>query len=249
MISIEIDETFYKNAQQNNKIDFPKRLPFEKFEVKIPFKALVSKKQMLEEMKAEGIDGIDPIMVLRQVDKNLNEKVSIEFSTTKLLNYISVYDINNELWYKFSYLKDEDNPMNFMPRIDYIQEGKSGSSNMVIGFILRNLVIGIIEYMNKPAEIINKEQKLVKEKPKTKPGKKYRKNKIITIKKTVYKIKGKKNSRSSYQRHADSWHVRGHYRHYRNDKGEITKKVWIPGYFKGNKKDSMNKKYKIKGGN
>jgi hypothetical protein len=246
MISIEIDEEFYKNAQENNKFEFPERIPFKKFEVKIPFKALVTKKQMLEEMKAEGIDGIDPIMVLRQIDKNLNEKVSFEFSIGKLVNKISVYDINNDLWYKFSYLKDKDNPMNFMPRLDYIQEEKAGSSNMMIGFLLRNVVIEIIEYMNKPNEIKYKEKKIVKEKPKNKSNSKSNKNKVVRIKKTIYKIKGKKNSRSNYQRHTDSWHVRGHYRHYRNDEGEIVKKVWIPGYFKGNKEKSLNKKYKIK---
>ncbi len=97
------------------------------------------------------------------------------------------------------------------------------------------LIFGYIEHMQEHAEIVQKQIVAGSSQAKKKKnGKKQRRQKKITNKKTIYTIvvpddiKELVRGRGGFQRHVESWTVRGHWRKYKNGK-----RVWIRPYTKG----------------
>jgi len=96
---------------------------------------------------------------------------------------------------------------------------------------LLNLMGNVIYYLEKPREEIqlNETRALshVKKNKKGKPGRK------VYINKKVYRFlqtPREPEEKRAMERHVDSWHVRGHWRHLKSGK-----KVWVKAHVKGNR--------------
>lgn len=104
------------------------------------------------------------------------------------------------------------------------------------------MVFDVFQYMtHKPENITKKKIKktLKNTKKRSKSGKKRSNYVKIHSKRYIFDTK-RENSVKKYERHTESWSVRGHWRYYKKS----GKRVWIDGYVKG-KGDIEGKVYKI----
>jgi hypothetical protein len=107
------------------------------------------------------------------------------------------------------------------------------------------IVTEVVDYINSPKTTVNKE------KPRpfnilAKPQK--RSNDVIYINKREYTYDEENdNEKREYERHVKECSVRGHWRRYRNEKGEVAKKIWIEPHKRtfDDGAEENNKVYKI----
>jgi hypothetical protein len=91
------------------------------------------------------------------------------------------------------------------------------------------LLLATFQYMNHHEHVVREQKirKTISKRPKAKSNSS--KNRVVKITSVQYSFDySNEGAKRAYQRHTESWKVRGHWRHYKNGKS-----VWIEPYTKG----------------
>lgn len=136
-----------------------------------------------------------------------------------------------------------DNEINF----DIVENNVKGVTKQDVDNSMKQSVLLLTDtfrYMvNVPQEVIEKDEiRNVSKKTKS-TKKKKNNNKIVKIvtKKYVFTHSNKDYVKNNYERHKESWSVRGHWRFYK----KTGKKVWVKPHVKGNIEEVEGKTYKF----
>lgn len=223
----------------NFKLLSTHQLPFMDFTIKFPIGVFLSEEQVFKDslnrlpahLKLNG----KQIKQLRTVARNyVNSDLTIEF-TYGNPHTVTLIDPIGKKIFQFSYM--ESIPLPIISLNDFAKNG------VVFSFRVLNLITNTLNYIQSPkAEVVISERK---ESMNTNKNKKVKtsKNRKTYIHKKIYKVLNVPEDyvKRSYIRTAESWGVRGHWRHYKNGK-----KVWINSYIKGRKdKQEKSKEYRI----
>lgn len=225
------------------------RAPFRKFTLTFPNSVFVTKEQVMADvletmLKTKGVTNA----VLSPKEKARLEKMARQYSDG--LCNLKVKCIEDSELLEFSAILLDpmgsvliDFKTSAQFPIPLISKNEFSNTPLVTANALTNLIVGVIEYLNSPSQVIAKRE--VKE-PVTNKGSKSKKsknkNKKTYIHKCYYSVdKIDTASKRSYERHTESWTSRGHWRTYKSGK-----RVWIKEQVRGRGKDNLqSKSYKI----
>lgn len=249
-VSIELTEKvvfeFGKDEFKNHNTE---HFPFEEFVIKFPMSVYLSKEQVVDDSldRAGKTRGELTRKQLRKIEKQ-SEKYVEDFVyihvTPKDNLSIKVRDSLDSLIFEFA--------VSDLYPIPIVLYNEFSSNSLVFSMKLLNLVFRTLEYINKPNENTTiterREPKRYKSKLAKRKAKKKHKRPIYITKKS-YKIHDVDSDveKRDYNRIRESWGVRGHWRHYRDENGDVKKKVWIEPHTRGEKKDEepQEQEYKI----
>lgn len=243
---IEIKEDVVKQLMGSKPNSFNQRAPFKKFTLVFPNSIFSTREQIILDVidsmaKNKGLANVElddnkksrlDKLANKYINGTCNLKVKCNDSSESLQFKASLYDPMGSLLIRFIFTD--------FPPIPLVEENNFSKTPLVTASALTNLILGIIEYLNSPREVISKrevrEPKTSKKSNKSKKGK----NKKTYIHKCYYSIdKVESTNKRKYERHAESWATRGHWRKYSN--GKV---VWIKEHVRGKGKVS-SKSYKI----
>lgn len=224
-------------------------IPFNSFSIKFPTEALFPKEQLLAgamrditkrkgaELDEKEFEALKLVAKMYVDEESYIIKVDFKDREAKV-NLTHTVDKASLFRFKFGL----DDPLLEIEFNNYTEDPKALAGKLIY------MIKSTLDYINKPRKsvVVTRERETKKTK-KGKKGKKGKSNKTYIYKK-VYKVLDVEkdeetvSEKRDYNRTADSWEVRGHWRHYKSGK-----KVWIKGYVKGNTKDKPTepKNYKI----
>lgn len=217
-------------------------IPFDKFTISIPTTVFLTEEQVYEdtmrntrERKGAELNSKEIKLITKlakdYVNNDLRVNVDIEEDVAKVkINHVQ----QSKPIFVFNFGIIE-------PKIEVEYNDFATDEGAFSGKLI-HLILNTLEYINKPKEeVVITEKREVK---KSKKGKKNKRNGGKTyIYKKVYKVLDvvENKEKRDYNRVAESWRVRGHWRKYKSGK-----KVWINGYSKGKGRDTQDKKeYRI----
>lgn len=224
------------------------RAPFRKFTLTFPNSVFVTQEQVMADvletiLKSKGTTNA----VLSPKEKARLEKMAKQYSegicslrvkcdeTDTLQFSATLYDPMKSILMDYETTTECPTPL--------ISKNEFSNTPLVTANALTNLIVGVIEYLNSPSQVIAKRE--VKE-PVTNKGSKSKKSKNKSKKTYIYKCyysidKIDTASKRSYERHTESWTSRGHWRTYKSGK-----RVWIKEQVRGRGKNKVQtKEYKI----
>ena len=260
---IKINRKVFDSITSNEDWDVNiKYFPFDEFIIAFPYIFFQTEEEMIEDMMSdikqqantEGLT-VDKAFEGRERELEKQKKKVRQYARSDLNIIVKKAKTNSSIVndatiidYKIKHtqpLDDDDENLFIGSTIDglplEILEDKMSNDSFTFLSIITRLTVGVIDYLNQPLSYQKTEEIYKKTKKKNnKKSKKMKKN-IRYIKKTVYNINNiMGSSAKEYERHTDSWQVRGHWMHYKNGK-----KVWRKAYTKGDKEKIEDATYKI----
>lgn len=241
---IDLKKKVTKKFLDSKHIVFPENLPFSSFQIAIPYSVFADKKRMRKIVK-ETFPHFDFFELNRFVEDIFGKKYCLHIKQKKYLNFI-LYDPFEKKDFKF--LFDRKTKEIGLLENNIIVETEQKLKEFT--FHLIKISAYTIDYLNNPPTSLEPAEgkKVFQDRDFIKNNNK-KNNSVIYINKKKYQRKEKSENKKEYSRHKENWEVRGHYRRYRDEKGNVIKKVWIkphtrgPGKKEKEKKD--NKIYKI----
>lgn len=238
MLSYDIAKQFVESPDP----PFPEKLPFQEFQIVFPYGIFVSKNSLRENIQEDH-----PEMDFFQANMLAVEMMEMEY-------YCNVRRKKELHFNLFSGFEEDDD---FVFRLNLensqitvtVNEITPDDEALVKALVYRMLriVAYTVDYLNRPTEVVETETMATSGRARS-SGKYSRRSSTIYITKKKYQRRQEKSSRE-YERHTDSWQVRGHWRRYRDESGEVIKKVWIEPHTRGpgkKKKRPDDKTYKIR---
>lgn len=235
MVSIEIAQKVAEIFLDTPKVMDTDHLPFEDFDIEVPMEMFLSKSQV--ERDIAGVTGTVPENMKDKVDKMMNEylKSNIKIQSrkaTKGSRTVTICDSRDVELFRYDIL-------NIIP-LPIVKLNKFTSNQDHFAVRINNLIGNTLDYINKPREEVEKEERR-EVKYSGKKSRKSKRNKTY-INKTIYRVLSytEPEEKRTYGRHLDSWDVRGHWRTMKTGK-----RIWVSSYTKGDKEKAQDKEYKI----
>lgn len=254
---IKINEEVFEGILDKKfwQIDMMEPLPFKQFVIAFPMRFFKTSEEMHEDIIREQNIDVKKIseQKLKLMKKNLDKYADTDLHLTVSdgkhrvslkLEHSEGVKGTPELLFKGYYAKISGNAVIPIPVIE--ENHFSKDENWFINTLYK-LTMGLINYINKPKEVIEKDVSEYIERVRKKKGrKKGKSSKTTYINKKVYVFNSLPdtnddyNEKKEYNRHVDSWDVRGHWRRLKSGK-----RIWVNAYTKGNAKNKKDKLYKI----
>ncbi|MFW6015093.1 MAG: hypothetical protein ACOCRK_01495 [bacterium] len=243
MIKIDLSYNI-ANKLINSPIKSTSHFPFNRFSIICPVGIYLDVKFLREKVRMNlpnDATFIDENIIVNEI-KNEKMLISVKVKGSKIHVKVGGADFNI---LKMVVAKKRREIINTNFNNNFF-DGLSISLQKKYRDTTKKIIFSVVQFLNNSPDKINTQinkYKAYKVKKKEVDNKstmhqsrlKQKDNVIYLNKDNYYRVKAKSEKRNTYNRYKDNWLVRGHYRKYRDDDGNVIKKVWIKPHIRGDK--------------